>query len=397
MNLDTPTTQEINDDIIASLEATLGQTIPFLPKSFLRIVAKTLAAVFILLYKYAGFMFLQIFVENAFFGDTLINGKVINPLVAWGRLINAGDPVAAVSAELLIEVTVTIQAGNLPAGSQLVNANNGVTYLTLTTILLDAPTKQVTVIAASDQQGGDGSGVIGNLADASEVTFANPLPNVSRVAVVVSTSVTGADGETEEAYRQRVVDQFGKRAQGGAVVDYELWGEEPVSIINLYPYTGAIPGHVDLFSESASQPDGIPTPAQLLEVKAAVEKDILGLASRRPLGTFVNSFPITRVAFGVRVVDLVVAPGDLVQAQSDIDDAVIEFLLGAEPFVDGASLSPRTDRITQAALGGIVQDIVDAFSGTQGGTFLSILGADIALYNLGIGEKAKLDGAVAFT
>ena len=51
MALDTPTTQEINDTILAQLEASLNQVIPLLPRSFLRVLAKTIAAVFTLLYK----------------------------------------------------------------------------------------------------------------------------------------------------------------------------------------------------------------------------------------------------------------------------------------------------------------------------------------------------------
>jgi len=61
MSLVTPTTKELSDNIIAQLEATLNQTIPLLPRAFNRVLAKALAAVFILLYKYGGFIFLQIF------------------------------------------------------------------------------------------------------------------------------------------------------------------------------------------------------------------------------------------------------------------------------------------------------------------------------------------------
>ena len=113
MSLDTPTTAEINAMIIAQLEAELGQTVPFLPKAFERVLAKVLAGVFILLYKYAGFMFLQIFVETASNQNTTVLGQTINPLAFWGRLIGVGDPVAATKAELSLTVTVTNQTGSL--------------------------------------------------------------------------------------------------------------------------------------------------------------------------------------------------------------------------------------------------------------------------------------------
>ena len=53
MSLSTPTTQEVGDNIIAQLEASLNQSIPLLPKAFVRVLAKALAGVFILLYKFS--------------------------------------------------------------------------------------------------------------------------------------------------------------------------------------------------------------------------------------------------------------------------------------------------------------------------------------------------------
>ena len=119
MTIDTPTTKEINDSIIARLEASFNQTIPLLAKSFMRVFSKVFAGVVVILYKYGGFIFLQQFVQTASFKDTTILGKVVNPLKFWGRLIGVGDPIAATSAEFGINITVTQQTGSLPSGSQL--------------------------------------------------------------------------------------------------------------------------------------------------------------------------------------------------------------------------------------------------------------------------------------
>ena len=99
MSLTTPTTKDISDNIIAQLEATLNQTIPLLPKSFLRVLAKVLGGVFVLLYKYGGFMFLQMVVSTESINETMVNGKVFSHFIEWGRLIGIGDPVAATQAE----------------------------------------------------------------------------------------------------------------------------------------------------------------------------------------------------------------------------------------------------------------------------------------------------------
>lgn len=394
MSLTTPTTQEISDNIVAQMAAQLGQSIPLLPKSFIRVLAKVMAGVFVILYKYGGFVALQQFVRTASANPTEFNGVTVVPLVEWGRQIGVGDPIAATRAELLIDITVTNQTGTLPSGSQLVNAANGVTYITIGAVALNAATVQATIRAVADQAGGDGSGEQGNLAPGAIVSFANPLANVNRNATVVSQSVTGADAESTEAYRQRVLDRFQQRPQGGAYADYRAWSTEVAGIANAYPYTSNLPGQVDVYIESATQPDGIPTGAQLDAVADSIEFDQSGLASRRPANAFVNVLPITRSSFEVLVEGLIVTNQAAVEAQ--ITAAVQEYFLQREPFIDGLSVLPRLDRITRSAVGGVVDDIVNA----NGGVFVDVVvsKASIAfdLYALNQGEKAKAS-SVSFT
>lgn len=391
MSLTTPTTKEISDNIVAQLEASLNQSIPLLPKAFLRVLARALAGVFVLLCKYGGFMFLQIFVRTAAISETTVNGRVISPLIEWGRLIGVGDPAPATNAELLINITVENQSGVLPSGAQLVNSDNGVTYITIGAVQLNAVTKQATIRAVSDQAGGGGAGAIGNLSPGATVSFANPLANVSRDTVVISQVVTGADGESADAYRQRIIDRFQKRPQGGAYADYEQWGEEPAGILNVYPYTSDCPGQVDVYVEateaSSGSADGIPTNAQLQEVLDSIELDNSGLATRRPANALVNAFPINRFGFNVSVTGLLV--DDLATVQADITTAVKEYFLNREPFIAGLTPLPRKDRITRSAIGGVVDDIVSAAGGVFGGVVLTRSGVTVDIYALGAGEKVK--------
>lgn len=395
MSLTTPTTKEISDNMIAQLEATLNQTIPLLPKSFMRVLSKALAAVFVLLYKYAGFTLLQMFVQTASAKATTVNGAAINPLTFWGRLIGVGDPVAATNAELLIDITVTNQVGTLAAGAQLVNSDNGVTYITVGVVGLTSPTVQATIRAVADQAGGGGAGALGNLEAADVVSFANPLPNVSRNAAVVSQVVTGADAEAVEVYRQRVIDRFQKRPQGGAYADYEAWGEEVAGIVNIYPYTGD-PGEVDVFAEatvaSSGDPDGFPTVAQQQAVLDNINTDQNGLASRRNANAFVNVAPITRQSFDV-VVFTITGVDDLGAVQADIEAALTEYFLAAEPFIPGLATGPRRDILTATRVNAVVEDIVTAAGGTFGAaTFVLTSGGPLLSdYTLSDGEKAKVD------
>lgn len=396
MSLDTTTTKEIRDNLIAQLETSLNQSIPGLPKSFLRVLSAAIAGVYILLYKYGGFIFLQMFVKTASAKDTEANGIVVNPLKFWGRLIGIGDPVAATRAELLIDIIVENQVGALPAGTQLLNTTNGVTYLTVAAVFLNASVVPATIRASSDQVDGGGAGAIGNLDPGAIVSFANPLSNVARNAVVVSQTVTGANAEATEVYRQRIIDRFQKRPQGGAYADYEIWGEEVAGIINIYPYTSDCPGQVDVYAEatpeSSGSADGIPTLAQLQAVLDAIELDENGLATRRPANALANSFPITRTGFDVSVSGLLV--DDLAEVQATITTAVEEYFLSKGPFIAGLSVLPRKDRVTNSGVAGVVDDIVSAAGGIFTGVLVEQSSVNIDTYALGVGEKAKADTVV---
>lgn len=400
MSLTLQTTAEIRTLIISQLEASLNQTLSLLPKSFNRVLTNALAGVFVLLYRYVGFVFLQMFVKTATIEDVLIAGKLISPLKEWGRLIGVGDPTPATQAAFTVTVTVENQFGTLAAGTQLINAANGVTYLTTVATPLDMATVEVPVQAAGDQTGGNGAGAIGNLDIGAIVSFANPLASVARDAVVSAISVTAANAEATEVYRQRILDRFQKRIQGGALGDYEIWGEEAAGIINIYPYTGATAGEVDVFAEatvaSSGSADGIPTAAQLAAVLALIEQDAEGKAFRRQANAFVNVAAITRIGFDVDVVGLSV-PTNLAQLQADITAEITSFMFGREDFIPGVTLLPNKETITKNALIGLVDDLVSA----AGGAFRSVNfstggGGNLGVFTLGIGEKAKAT-AVAFS
>lgn len=396
MALSTPTTADLADNIVAQIQLSIGQTIPLLPKSFTRVLAKALAAAVVLLYKYAGFMFLQMFVIYATNEETLINGRVVRPLTEWGRLVGVGDPEDATRAELTVTVTVTLQTGSLAAGSQLLYAPSGVVYVTTAAVALNAATVTVTVRASSDQEGGSGEGAIGNLQVGDIVSFANPLPNVATDAVVASVVTTGADAEDIEAYRARVLRRFQAKPQGGAYADYQIWGEDVAGIAHVYPYTGD-PGEVDVYVEateaSSGSEDGIPTGAQLTAVAEAIELDDAGLASNRPAGAAVNVYAITRRAFDVTVTGLE-AP-DVAAAEDSIEQAVDEYLRSREPYIVGLSTLPRVDRVTLAAVSGVVDDVVSAVGGAVADVDLTASAVPIIAITLGAGEKAKL-GTISF-
>lgn len=397
MSLSAPTTAEVSANILAQIEASLSQSVPLLPKAFIRVLSKALGAVFIIVYRYAGFMLLQQFVVTASARDTEVNGRTVNPLTEWGRLIGVGDPVPATKAELVTRISVTVQSGSIPAGAQLLFPATGVIYLTTASVVLDAATKDVTIRAASDQGGGGGSGAIGNLDPGDVVSFASPVPNVVRDTAIQSTVTTGADAEPIEVYRQRVIDRFQRRPQGGAYSDYRVWGEEVPGIVRVYPYTSPTPGIVDVYVEateaSSGSPDGIPTGAQLTEVYDAIQLDQDGLASRRPVTAAVDTIAISRTAFDVTITGL--GAEDLVGSQAAIEAAIDEHLRSRAPYIVGLSVLPRVDRVTQAAVAGVADEAASAVGSTIASVALFLSEATITAYTLDDGELSKL-GTVTY-
>lgn len=398
MALVTPTTAQVASNIIGQLETAISQTIPLLPKSFSRVLAKVLAAVYIVLYKYAGFSLLQQFVSSASFEETEVNGELLTPLIEWGRLVGVGDPIAATQAQLTLSVTVLNQVGSLPGGTQLLYAPTGVVYLTTAAVPLSAPTVAVTALASSDPgdgetEPGDGSGTIGNLQPGQILQFANSPANVANNATVTGSSVVGADAEGEDAYRARVLRRFQRKPQGGAYADYQAWGTEVAGIRNVFPYTGA-PGEVDVYVEAEAGPDGIPTTPQLDAVFAALQFDPneapspTGLANRRPANAAVNVLPIARTGFDIDITGFIATDPPTVLAA--IDQGLDEFLRAREPYIVGLSSLPRLDRITQGAVGGVVNEVAEANGATVGSVTLRRGVVTIAEYTLARGEVAKL-------
>lgn len=382
MSVSIPTTQELSDDIVAAIQASISQSVPFLPKTFTRVLAKVLAGALVLLYKYAGFVLLQMFVAHATDKETTVLGRVVQPLVEWGLLIGVGKPLAATRAEATVTVTVTNQTGQLDGGAQLVRTETQVIYQVVAPVLLNAPTVTATIRAASDPSGGGGAGTFGNLVAGDTLSFANPLPNVATDVTVLAPTVQGADAETPDAYRKRVVERFQARPQGGAYADYRSWGMI-AGVVSIYPYASNTPGWVDVYVETATNSDGIPTTPQLEAVYNALLYDEAGNATRKPVNAYVRTLPITRQAFDLYVSNLTPDSQDL---RDEIKAGVDEYLRSREPFIEGLSVLPRADRITQAAVSGIVDDIVNA----AGATVTTVQINPGPAWTLGHGQKAKL-------
>lgn len=383
----TPTTAQVRDNIIGQISAQLGQRAPIFPKAFTRVLATALAGVIVTLYKFAGFIFLQQFVRYASNEPMTANGRTFIPLQEWGILYGVGLPRRATQAQLEVSVVVLTQGDVLTTGTQLIGPNN-VVYTVAGDVSLNAATVTAIVVASGDQQGGDGSGIIGNQPTGTELTFANPLGNVGPVATVTGEEVAGVEAETTDSYRARIILRLQRQPNGGSLVDFQIWAEDAAAVLNAYPYTGDTPGTVTVYIESATLEDGIPNQDQLDAALLSIQFDANGRATRAPLGTLPNTQPISRREYDITITNLT-GIADLAAARDEIERALTDYFTEREPFITGLSTGTRLDTITQSEAAGLVATIVAIRGGTFDGLTLNRDGNTVTRETLPQGVKAK--------
>lgn len=367
----TPTTQDIYDNLIAQLEANIGQTIPFLPKSFNRVICKALAAVFIIVYKYAGYNALQQFVRYASYQPTTINGVTFTPLIEWGRLIGVGDPIAATYAEFDVDLPVTLSSGSgsIAEGTLFRADENGATYQAVATVGFDS----LDTVAEVRVRAVNVAGSAGNVTAGSAVKLAQPTTGLDPNGTRGVERVTGQDREAEEDYRRRVTDRFSKRPQGGSLVDYRIWGEEAGGV-RCYPYKSTtLEGQVVTYVRSLTDPNGVPTTPQISAVlgyQFSSTGDPNGINDRKPVNANIVATASTSQAYEVDVQGLT-GTTNQAEAEAAIISAVEEYFNSLEPYIIGLDVGPRTDRVSYFGVVGTVQEVVALYSGSFTGLTLT--------------------------
>jgi uncharacterized phage protein gp47/JayE len=385
---------EIADEIIAQMATSLNTTIPLLPKSFCRVLAKALGGVFVLLYEFAGWNLLQMFVKTASNKPVNFNGQTINPLQAHGELVGIYQKTGQ-RAERTVEITVLTQGGTLVSGERIANPDTQMIYVVVGNVALNASTVYATIRATRP-------GVLGNVDVGTELYFVSPPDAVEKEVTVSADGTAGVDPETTEAYRERVLERWLARPQGGSYADYKNWAEEVTGVRNAYPYSSwehpGIPnsraGQVFVFIESDDTPDGEPLPAGLADdVKDHIEGDGGGLSNRRNINAEVRVLGITRTAFDVEISQITTDSDETTEAAKiDIKNGLTEFFYDREPSgqVGYTVLPPKKDVVSKMEIGGIVIRIAAGYNGSIGSISISTGGVDVEVYPLQEGEKAKL-------
>lgn len=390
MSLQTPTIAELRETNVAHLEGELDQEDQSLPKATIRVIATVLAGLFVLLMKYAGWMFLQQFVRWASFRETTVLGRVLVPLRMLGDENGVEPPADGAKARFTANVVPITIGATLKANTAIVDRATQRLYKTISDTVLATNPTAVDVRAVAE-------GAIYNVTTATALHFVSPQSVAQRELAVTAIVTEGVDPEGEDSYRGRIQQKKTAPAQGGAEADYEQWAREISGITKVYPYNDG-PGRVIVFCEatpaSSGSADGIPTGPQLTQVAARINLPVTGIASRRTLNARISAVAISRKAFNVQIIGLVVANQAAVEAQ--VEAALDEYFRSAEPYIVGLTLPPRRDVITESAVSGVVNEIVGASEGRVTKVVLLDGVTPISTFSLGYGQRAKL-GTPFFT
>ncbi len=389
------TIEEVQQLLISSFEHEFNTQLRILPKSFIKVLCKVFAGIFIILYKLVGWYFLQMFPETADWREVTILGVKLRPLVKLGILFGVGEPLLGVQWRGKINLEVLTAGSVLYSGTQLKSGITGKLYITEETkTLLQA--KETILIVCTE------IGTAGNLKRNDTLNFINPYGFIKTEAVVSDIVRVGLDNELESSYRNRVINRFRLQPQGGSLADYRIWASEVPGVLNVYPYNDKEqPGGVLLYVSGIPEvyTDRVPGGGLLKKVGEACTYDPeTGKATRKPLtavldpkndGTYTNVKPITVVAIDVVITDVSeVNPADFAQI---VKPALKNYFLDRDLYIRGLSDdNNRTNVISKNHIITVINQIAVSVKAVFGTAEMKKNASVIDIYTLDNGELAKL-------
>jgi hypothetical protein len=400
---DNKSIDEIKILIIGGLQQAFNNKLRVLPKSFINILSSVLAAIYIVLFKQIGWMFLQMYPETAYFGEITILGIRIRPIVKWGVLWGVGEPRRGTQWRGTITVNVVAVNTAINTGTQLKSDLTGKIYIVDETKTLQSDIETVDLICTS-------TGTIGNLETGDKLYFVEPLGNVKKEAEVTTVLKVAVDDETEADYRYRVVNRWRVQPQGGALADYRIWGMEVPGVLNVYPYNDDdSPNGVILYvsANPAVSPDRIPMAALLVAVGNACtynpENGIAnnpenGIANRKPMtasidpennGTYTNIRPVTLKTFDIYIDGLTGISA--LEFSNSVRTPIKEYFLGREPYIRGLSDdNNKTNLVSRNNVSSVVDQVAISLKAEFGSVTMKEGETVIPALALGMGELCDL-------
>lgn len=386
MALELLTTDELFDRALANIEGQINQTSPLNDKAFNRVLAALIAL------DHKG-------LQN--FGAERATANLV--ITATGSdldILGAEYGVTRKPTEAAV-LTIELPATNgtvIPVTVDYTGDSNGVRYLP------DAASPPASGGVAVQTVTAQTLGTAGNLVVTDTMSIGTQVPGAETQASVTIIDNTGANEETDSAYRQRILDRIQSVQGGGNAADYRLWSEEVAGVARAYPYAGDTLGGgsppertVYVEAETSIDPDGLAPSSLLDEVRDSITADLDTGISRQPLGLTDDTLfivSITRTSFFVQINNLEVESTIEAQVKADVETAVNIYFRSLRPFIDGVDVpSLRNDLITDLTVSEVVQDVLGANGASAEGVGFGVtIGSIIPSYRLSQGETGKNGG-----
>ena len=289
-----PTLGELTARAESDFETRLPGADPKLRRSVMAVLSRVHSGATNGLYGYISWVAEQVIIDTA----------AVEYLDRWAAVWGIGRKAASYANG---PVTFTGTDGaSIPEGT-LLQLPDGTIYRTdaLATIAAGSASTTVTAVAP---------GEAGNAAAGVQVGLVSPVPDVVSAALVGLGGLTGgADTESDESLRERLLQRIRQPPHGGATFDYVTWAREIPGVTRVWVYPLALGlGTVTVrFMMDGTYPDGIPQAADVAAVQDHIDR-------RRP------------VTAHVTVVAPVAAPLHFTIANLNPDSAAVRIAIAAE-------------------------------------------------------------------
>jgi len=259
MSFSRPSLQDLINQAQADIEGRLPGADAKLRRSNLNVIGRVVAGVAHGLYGFLAWIARQIL------PDTCDEEMLLRYAAIWlpdGR-------VAASYATGNVTITGTI--GSVIEAGTVLQRGDGVEYQTDAELTLAGASATLAVTAVA-------AGQAGNAVAGTALTLVTPVVGVSSSAVVAAGDLTGgADVESVEALRQRVIDRIRQPPHGGSAADYVAWAKEVAGVTRAWCYPQELgDGTVTVRFVRDDDASQIPDPAEVAAVQAYID-------ARRPV------------------------------------------------------------------------------------------------------------------
>jgi uncharacterized phage protein gp47/JayE len=377
-----PSIIELNEDIANDLRSKLGLTDDDL-KKVVGALPLVLSAQLKLLYLFLGDIQDNCFPDKA---STELNGGTLERL---GRIYLNRNPFPdsiGVFKLLVTGVAGSVLRSDLTFKSNDDALNAGQVYVLDTEYTLTGTADEIEVRSI-------GAGVDYNLSVGNNLTITEPVIGVDKTVTVTEVVTQPTAGETEELYRQAILNAIQLEPQGGAKSDYRIWSGDAQGVRLIYPYVrDGEAGTVDIYVEATlvDSTDGKGTPgsailnavSDVIDFDPDVTKPDYERA-RRPIQANVVVSAITLIPVDVTITGL---NDNSTSVQTSIEKSLIDLIYDVRPFIDGADLLRNKNDILYS---GNVQGVVT--SSLENGNFFNVLelkvdGNIVTSYEFGLGN-----------